>query len=70
MNVGGRVLANGGKNHNGGTVTVLGDQIKINGVVAANGKNGGNVSIIGTGDVTLTGTLLANGVGGQGGVVR
>ena len=69
VNVSGRVLANGGKHHNGGTVTVLGDQIKINGIIAANGKNGGGVSVIGTGDVTLTGTLMANGIGGQGGLI-
>jgi filamentous hemagglutinin family protein len=69
VSVTGRLVANGGRRHNGGTVTILGKQIKVSGRISTNGKSGGDISILGTDNVLLTGTLMAQGLTGQGGDV-
>ncbi|MFZ3308599.1 MAG: filamentous hemagglutinin N-terminal domain-containing protein, partial [Xanthobacteraceae bacterium] len=67
VRVTGRIVAGGGRKHKGGTVTILGKSIKISGRISANGKNGGSVSVVGTGDLFLSGTIAVEGLLGAGG---
>ncbi len=69
VSVTGRLAANGGKRHTGGTIAVSGGTINASGKLTANGTNGGTISLIAHNELALSGTLLAQGYGGQGGAV-
>ena len=69
VRVTGRIAANGGRKHTGGTVEILGKSIKITGKISANGTTGGNVDIAGSGNVWISGTIAVPGLVGPGGNV-
>jgi filamentous hemagglutinin family protein len=69
VSVTGKLAANGGKTHNGGSVAITGNDIDVSGKVTANGASGGTISAIGDSTLALSGTLIAQGFGGQGGEV-
>ncbi|HTV38249.1 MAG TPA: filamentous hemagglutinin N-terminal domain-containing protein, partial [Xanthobacteraceae bacterium] len=65
----GRLAANGGRHHSGGSIAVTGNTIDASGKLSASGANGGTISLIASNALALTGTLMAQGYGGQGGTV-
>ena len=69
VSVTGRIAANGGKRHPAGIVTILGKSIRVSGKISANGSTGGDISIVGSESIYLAGTLMAQGLKGQGGQI-
>ena len=69
VNITGRLAANGGRRHKGGTVEILGKQIKITGKISANGATGGSVDIAASDKVWISGTVAVPGLTGAGGNV-
>ncbi len=50
VSITGKLAANGGKNHNGGSIAVSGGSVSVTGELAANGETGGTISVIGDSD--------------------
>ncbi|HTV27053.1 MAG TPA: filamentous hemagglutinin N-terminal domain-containing protein, partial [Xanthobacteraceae bacterium] len=69
VSITGKLAANGGKKHNGGSIAVTGGDINVSGTLSANGANGGTISVIANSELTLAGTLMAEGYRGQGGQI-
>ena len=67
VNVGGRLVANGGKRGNGGSIAVAGAKINIPGQITANGKSGGQIAVVSTGDLAVSGKVSAKGSTAEGG---
>jgi filamentous hemagglutinin family protein len=67
VTVTGRLAANGGTKRNGGKIEVSGANVALNGKVTANGKNGGNITVASSGDLSVAGKVEAKGNDGQGG---
>jgi filamentous hemagglutinin family protein len=64
----GRLAANGGRKHNGGSITVTGADVSVAGKLSASGRNGGSVSVVSSGNLWITGTTAAQGLAGSGGL--
>lgn len=69
VNISGRLAANGGKKHNGGSIAVSGQNVSVTGKLEANGRNGGSVSVASSGDLWVSGTTAVKGLAGSGGFV-
>ncbi len=69
VRVSGRLAANGGRKHNGGSVSVSGADVSVSGKLTANGKNGGGVSVASSGNLWVSGTVAVKGLAGSGGLV-
>src|SRR5580700_2892497 len=69
VSITGKLAANGGKKHDGGSIAVTGNNISVTGTLSANGATGGTISVIGDSTLALTGTLMARGYSGHGGTV-
>ena len=67
VNVGGTLAANGGKNGNGGSITVAGAKISVPGKIAASGQKGGQIVVTSTGNLSVAGKVSAKGRTGEGG---
>src|SRR5580704_8569391 len=69
VSITGKLAANGGKKHDGGTIATTGNNINVSGTLSADGANGGSISVIAKSGLTLAGTLMAEGYRGQGGQI-
>jgi hypothetical protein len=69
VSVTGRLAANGGRKHKGGSIAISGASVNLAGKVSANAKTGGSVTVAGGTVLTVSGTVAAKGPPGQGGTI-
>src|SRR6185312_1541339 len=67
VSVSGRVSADGGRRHGGGSIAISGAAVKANGRITADGQSGGEVRVTATDALALAGTITATGSTGAGG---
>ncbi|MDB5581077.1 MAG: filamentous hemagglutinin outer membrane protein, partial [Bradyrhizobium sp.] len=70
VNVTGRLAANGGRKHKGGSIAVSGASVNLAGKVTAKGTSGGAITVASAGDLSVSGKVTAKGGDGKGGRIE